>query len=36
MYICNGDESVKIDLSSLYEENISETNLMLKEFMENE
>lgn len=36
MYICNGDESVKIDLSSLYEENISETNLMLKEFMEND
>ena len=36
MYICNEDESVKIDLSSLYEENISETNLMLKEFMEND
>ena len=36
MYICNGDESVKIDLSSLYEENISETNLLLKEFMEND
>ena len=36
MYIYNGDESVKIDLSSLYEENISETNLMLKEFMEND
>ena len=36
MYICNRDESVKIDLSSLYEENISETNLMLKEFMEND
>ena len=36
MYICNGDESVKIDLSSLYEENILETNLMLKEFMEND
>lgn len=35
MYICNGDESVKIDLSSVYEENISETNLLLKEFMEN-
>lgn len=36
MYICNGDESVKIDLSSLYEENISKTNLLLKEFMEND
>ena len=36
MYIYNGDESVKIDLSSLYEENISETNLILKEFMEND
>nr|WP_302703329.1 DNA polymerase I [uncultured Clostridium sp.] len=36
MYICNGDESVKIDLSSLYEENISETNILLKEFMEND
>lgn len=36
MYICNEDESVKIDLSSLYEENISETNLLLKEFMEND
>ena len=36
MYICNGDESVKIDLFSLYEENISETNLLLKEFMEND
>ena len=36
MYICNGDESVKIDLSSLYEENISKTNILLKEFMENE
>lgn len=36
MYICNGDESVKIDLSSLYEENILETNLLLKEFMEND
>lgn len=36
MYICNGDESVKIDLSSLYEENISETNLLLKEFIEND
>lgn len=36
MYICNADESVKIDLSSLYEENISETNLLLKEFMEND
>ena len=36
MYIYNGDESVKIDLSSLYEENISETNLLLKEFMEND
>lgn len=36
MYICNGGESVKIDLSSLYEENISETNLLLKEFMEND
>lgn len=36
MYICNGDESVKINLSSLYEENISETNLLLKEFMEND
>lgn len=36
MYICNGDESVKIDLSSLYEENISETNFLLKEFMEND
>lgn len=36
MYIYNEDESVKIDLSSLYEENISETNLMLKEFMEND
>lgn len=36
MYICNGDESVKIDLCSLYEENISETNLLLKEFMEND
>lgn len=35
MYICNGYESVKIDLSSLYEENISKTNLLLKEFMEN-
>ena len=36
MYICNEDESVKIDLCSLYEENISETNLLLKEFMEND
>lgn len=36
MYIYNGDESVKIDLSSLYEENISKTNLLLKEFMEND
>lgn len=36
MYICNEDESVKIDLSSLYEENISKTNLLLKEFMEND
>ncbi|WP_302631741.1 DNA polymerase I [uncultured Clostridium sp.] len=36
MYICNGYESVKIDLSSLYEENISKTNLLLKEFMEND
>lgn len=36
MYICNGDESVKIDLSSLYEENISKTNILLKEFMEND
>lgn len=36
MYICNGNESVKIDLSSLYEENISKTNLLLKEFMEND
>ena len=36
MYICNGDESVKIDLSSLYEENISETNLLLKKIMEND
>lgn len=36
MYICNRDESVKIDLSSLYEENISETNILLKEFMEND
>lgn len=36
MYICNEDESVKIDLSSLYEENISKTNILLKEFMEND
>ncbi|WP_302631228.1 DNA polymerase I [uncultured Clostridium sp.] len=36
MYIYNEDESVKIDLCSLYEENISETNLLLKEFMEND
>lgn len=36
MYICNGDESVKIDLSSLYEENISKTNILLKEFMQND